>query len=228
MRTLAVTEDRTSPITTSRRRSALEEAWMVGAVLMSFLTVLEDGWVGSWRGGSGWLVGPGACVPPVSRSGVPPRWPWSACSVSSSRPSNRACGSPAHGSPTFFTGGVRLDPPGPIGPGCDDDAIEGDQAELVGRSVELSEAPGPAALMSLAHQQGHPHQRLASDLGEGGGGVPVPEIARPAAQEQVDVPHDFFDRSGQPSPHRHEPDAVSGVLSRPARRPPAQGGGAGG
>jgi hypothetical protein len=77
-------------------------------------------------------VGLGACVPPVSRSGVPPRWPWSACSVSSSRPSNRACGSPAHGSPTFFTGGVRLDPPGPVGSGCDDDAVEGDQAELVG------------------------------------------------------------------------------------------------
>jgi len=28
-------------------------------------------------------------------------------SVSSPRPSNRACGSPAHGLPTFFTGGVR-------------------------------------------------------------------------------------------------------------------------
>src|SRR4051812_20014400 len=88
-------------------------------------------------------AGPGACGPPGSRSGVPPRWPWSACSVSSSRPSNRACGPPAHGPPTFFTGGVRLDPPGPVGPGCDDDASEGDQAKLDGRSVELGEPPGP-------------------------------------------------------------------------------------
>jgi hypothetical protein len=33
--------------------------------------------------------------------------PWSVRSVSSSRPSNRACGSPAHGLPTFFTGGIQ-------------------------------------------------------------------------------------------------------------------------
>ena len=30
------------------------------------------------------------------------------CSVSSSRPSNRACGSPAHGLPTPFTAGIRF------------------------------------------------------------------------------------------------------------------------
>src|SRR6478736_3175179 len=40
MRTIAVTEDRNNPMATSRRRSALEEAWMDDAVLMSFLTVL--------------------------------------------------------------------------------------------------------------------------------------------------------------------------------------------
>ena len=33
--------------------------------------------------------------------------------VSSPRPSNRACGSPAHGLPTFFTGGVRCSPASP-------------------------------------------------------------------------------------------------------------------
>ena len=43
------------------------------------------------------------------------RW---TCSVSSLRPSNRACGSPAHGSPTSFTAGIRCHPPGPEGPGC--------------------------------------------------------------------------------------------------------------
>jgi hypothetical protein len=45
---------------------------------------IEDGWVRGWRGSS--------------------------CSVSSPSPSNRACGSPAHGSPTSFTGGVRPEP----------------------------------------------------------------------------------------------------------------------
>ena len=40
MRTIAVTEDRSSPMATSRRRSALGEAWRDGAVLMSFLAVL--------------------------------------------------------------------------------------------------------------------------------------------------------------------------------------------
>jgi transposase len=37
-------------------------------------------------------------------------WRGSSRSVSSPSPSNRACGSPAHGSPTSFTGGVRPEP----------------------------------------------------------------------------------------------------------------------
>ena len=45
--------------------------------------------------------------------------------------SNRACGSPAHGSPTPFTAGIRLFPPGLSRPGCDDDSIQADQAELI-------------------------------------------------------------------------------------------------
>ena len=56
-------------------------------------------------------------------------WPWS---VSSPRPSNRACGSPAHGLPTFFTGGVRPCPPVPEGSGRDDGSVEADQAQVVG------------------------------------------------------------------------------------------------
>jgi hypothetical protein len=186
---------------------------------------------------------------------------WLACSVSSSRPSIRACGSPAHGSPTFFTGGVRLDPPGLVGPGCDDDAIEGDQAEIVGRSVELIEAPSPAALVPLGHEQGQPHQRILSDLAEGVGGA-VKEVVWDinlflrgwAAYFRYGMPADICDaavdvesldivsrsltgpcrnsssaptirtaaalgrvrraRCGQPGPHGHEPDAVSGVLHR--------------
>jgi hypothetical protein len=70
------------------------------------LAAAEDGCVEDWRGDA------------------KPR------SVSSPRPSNRACGSPAHGSPTPFTDGVRPEPAGPMGPGCDDDAIEGNKTEV--------------------------------------------------------------------------------------------------
>jgi len=45
--------------------------------------------------------------------------------------SNRACGSPAHGSPTPFTAGIRSFPPGLSGPGCDNDSTQADQAALV-------------------------------------------------------------------------------------------------
>ena len=43
-------------------------------------------------------------------------------SVSSSRPSIRACGSPAHGLPTSFTAGIRLPPPVLKRPGSDNDS----------------------------------------------------------------------------------------------------------
>jgi hypothetical protein len=68
-------------------------------------------------------------------------WRGSSCSVSSPSPSNRACGSLAHGSPTSFTGGVRRSPPGPVRPGSDDGSVEGNQPQAVGRAVDLGEAP---------------------------------------------------------------------------------------
>jgi hypothetical protein len=73
--------------------------------------------------------------------------------VSSPRPSNRACGSPAHGLPTFFTGGIRF--PGPEGPGRDDDPIKVDQAQLVGRQQNLSYPPAPCSttFALFGHQQ---------------------------------------------------------------------------
>src|SRR4029077_13657273 len=124
------------------------------------------------------LVGSGA--------GAVTRWR----SVSSPRPSNRACGSPAHGSPTPFTGGVRFLPPGPVGPGCDDDAVEADQTQIVARAIDLGESEGAPPLVAFGGEHREPHHRVASDLIEGVGGVPVAEIARPAAQEQVDLLHD--------------------------------------
>src|SRR5262245_15663743 len=91
--------------------------------------------------------------------------------------SNRACGSPAHGSPTSFTAGIRSFPPGLVGPGCDNDSVKADQAVLVGRQSE-DDAPAEtsAAFVPLADKQRQPLQRITSDLAEPGGGVTVPEI----------------------------------------------------
>ena len=66
--------------------------------------------VGGWRGGEWFGCRSGA------PAGVSPRAAFAStvagiASVSSPRPSNRACGSPAHGLPTFFTGGIRLSRP---------------------------------------------------------------------------------------------------------------------
>ena len=47
----------------------------------------------------------------------------------------RARGSPAHGSPTSFTAGIRLFPPGLVGPESDDGSVEGDRPHAVGRPV---------------------------------------------------------------------------------------------
>jgi hypothetical protein len=45
------------------------------------------------------------------------------------------------------------------------------------------------------------------------------DAARPAAQEQIHLLHDLLDRCSQPGSHRHEPDAVPGVLHRLALWP---------
>ena len=78
--------------------------------------------IGDWRGGS-LALGPGAfvaagfpagCATPVSLARSAP-FPVPAAS-------NRACGFPAHGSPTPFTAGFRSFPPVPEGPGVNDDS----------------------------------------------------------------------------------------------------------
>ena len=56
--------------------------------------------------------------------------------------SNRACGSPAHGSPTSFTGGVRM-PASPRVVWGHDDSTELDQPEAVWRAVG-NQLPAPA------------------------------------------------------------------------------------
>jgi hypothetical protein len=79
--------------------------------------------------------------------------------------SNRACGSPGHGSPTSFTAGIRSFPPGPVGPGCDNGSVKADQAVLVGRqSDDDPPAEASAAFVRLPDEQHQPFQGIAPDL----------------------------------------------------------------
>lgn len=92
----------------------------------------------------------------------------------------------------------------------------------VNREPGVSAAAGmtPAApFMAFADEQTHPLVGIGRDLVEAVGGVPMPEIPRPAAQEEVDLPDDHLDRYQQPPPHRQRADAVAGMLVRPTGRP---------
>src|SRR5437762_3279849 len=71
--------------------------------------------------------------------------------------SNRACGSPAHGSPTPFTAGIPSLPPGLGRPGCDNGCVEADQAAPVGRAVgDHVEAETPPAFWPLPDEDRQP------------------------------------------------------------------------
>ncbi|WP_163513263.1 hypothetical protein [Fodinicola acaciae] len=91
-------------------------------------------------------------MPPVSRQGLFFFVSVAGCSVSSPRPSNRACGSPAHGSPTPFTAGIRRCPPVPEGSGCDNSSIKTDQPKVVtslGTTWQLGNAPCPRCALDM-------------------------------------------------------------------------------
>src|SRR5664280_1266615 len=103
-------------------------------------------------------------------------------SVSNPRPSNRACGSPAHGSPTSFTAGIRRHPPGPEGSGWGNGPDQVDQPELVWRGEGHDPPPeGSAAAVTLGEEYRHPHPGVPADLVEVVGGVAIPEVRGPAA-----------------------------------------------
>ncbi len=79
--------------------------------------------------------------------------------------SNRACGSPAHGSPTFFTAGIRLSPsPGPVGPWRDDGSREADQPQAIWRAVgDQPPAVCSRPLVAFGHEQREPVMRVVLD-----------------------------------------------------------------
>jgi hypothetical protein len=102
--------------------------------------------------------------------------------------SNRACGSPAHGSPTPLTGGIRFVPPGLVGPGCEHGSLQAVQPAVVGRLVsEHGQGEAAPALVSLTEDQRQPVAGVLLDLVEADRGVAVAEIARPTPQEPVQV-----------------------------------------
>src|SRR5829696_2621689 len=98
------------------------------------------------------------------------------CLVSSSRPSNRACGSPAHGLPTPFTTDIRPFPPGLARPGCNNSSRQADQPAPVRRQVShYGQSEAPTAFVPLPHEQDQPFLCVLADLVKADGGMPIPK-----------------------------------------------------
>jgi len=66
--------------------------------------------------------------------------------------------------------------------------------------------------LALGHEPRKAVLRVMVDLVELSGGVSIAEVARPAAQEAVDVLHDLIDIHQQPAPIRELTDPVAGAL----------------
>src|SRR4051794_26334792 len=119
------------------------------------------------------------------RAGRSSSGPWSIVApFSSSRPSIRARGSPGHGLPTPFTAGIRSLPPRLALRGRDDDSIQADQAELVGREVEQCPlAEVSTTTVPFADEQRDTHPCVRPNLAEALSRVPILEVPDPTAQE---------------------------------------------
>jgi len=103
--------------------------------------------------------------------------------------------------------------PRPVGARRDDGSVEVDQAEAIGGLVCDDQPPvARRAFVAFGHEAGEPDDRVKRDLVEGAGRVPVAEVARPAAQEAVDLLHDGLDRDQQPAAVREFTEPVAGVL----------------
>jgi hypothetical protein len=70
--------------------------------------------------------------------------------------------------------------------------------------------------MALRHEQHEPVDRLVLDPVEVASRVPVPEVARPAAQVTVQFLHDLLNRQKQPLIRRQLTDTIASMLHRPA------------
>src|SRR5215218_3605268 len=101
--------------------------------------------------------------------------------------------------------------PRPVGSWRDDGSVEVDQSEAVrGLVGDRPPAVPPAALVALGDEPRQAVERVEVDVVELAGGVSVAEIARPAAQEAVDVLHDVVNWDEQPAPVRDLTGPVAG------------------
>jgi hypothetical protein len=116
---------------------------------------------------------------------------------------------------------AAFDFPGPQRPGRDDDPIETDRAQVIRGQQHLGHAPTPrpSAVAPFRQPQRQPTQSEVPDLAEQQSRVPVAEIPRPTAEEQVELPHDLLDRHQQPGPGGDRPDPIPGVPDRLACGP---------
>src|SRR6476659_3923671 len=179
--------------------------------------------VGGWRGGRSWRWAAKPCEPKSFPLGCSSSLPWPGCSVSSPRPSNRACGSPAHGSPRSFTANIRRSPPGPERPGGIDSSLKTDQAELIIGGVEHHRTTeSPTTFVTLGEESRQPHQRILSDLREPHRRVPIAEVARPSTKEPIHPFHDRAHAQQQPRPNRQLTDHIPGMCHRLVRWPPGE------
>ena len=127
----------------------------------------------------------------------------------------RACGSPAHGSPTSFTAGLRLGPPVPEGAGRDDGSVEVDQAHVVGGPVMDDRPAEPRRpFVAPSDKAGEALERTGADLGEVPAGVLVAEVTCPTAQKPIELVHAHFERVAEPLAVRDFANPRAGPLHR--------------
>src|SRR5947209_115962 len=105
--------------------------------------------------------------------------------------------------------------PRPVRSWRNDGSVEADQPEAVWGLVGDCLPPvSPAALVALGDEPREAVQRVEVDVVELSGGVSVSEVARPAAQEAVDVLHDVVNGYEQPASVRDLTGPVAGMLHR--------------
>jgi hypothetical protein len=81
-----------------------------------------------------------------------PDWRWFPPAAASIR----ASGFPAHGSPTFFTAGIRLPGPGPVGSGGDNGSGDTDESHAIGRPGDQPVAVAALPLVPFGEKQREP------------------------------------------------------------------------
>ena len=104
--------------------------------------------------------------------------------------------------------------PRPVGPWRDDNSTEVDQPHPVRRVGQNPPSIPGAPFVTLGDEASQARKGVERDRVEGDGGVSVPEVPRPAAQEPIEVLHDLFDRVAEPATVRELTDPAAGTRHR--------------